>query len=95
MTLGVAAQILKLTQSYPLRIEDYCMSVMAQSVGQMVQEAARSAATDKNPTCVMRGLREFPRRKPRFTHNGHRYLDGGLGCLLLKSGPGVIVSKYG
>lgn len=43
----------------------------------------------------MRGLREFPRRKPRFTHNGHRYLDGGLGCLLLKSGPGVIVSKYG
>lgn len=70
------------------------MSVMARSVVQMVHEAAKSAGTGKNPTCVMRGLEEFPRRKISFTHKALRYLDGGLGCLLLKVEVGVIVSKY-
>lgn len=60
----------------------------------MVQEASRSAATVKNPTCVIRGL-ECPRRKASFTLNGLRYLGGGVGCLLLKVGAGEIVSKYG
>lgn len=41
------------------------MSVMVQSVVQVLQEPARSAATDP-PTCVMRGLEEFPKREPSF-----------------------------
>lgn len=70
------------------------VSVMVQSVVQVLQEPARSAATDP-PTCVMRGLESSPRENPAFTQNRLRSLDGYLGCPLLKVGAGVIVSNCG